>query len=250
MRIQKKIENYWKDRASDYSEAIWKEMESFKKNAWINLIDQYRPAGKPLKVLDIGTGPGFFAMLLSLMGHQVTAIDCTENMIREAKHNTERVDVQVDFHVMDSHNLEFADETFDLILCRNLVWTLRAPMDAYREWHRVLKPKGRLLVFDGNWGLRLHDPEMQRQYEEDKKRAKELGIIDTHDKANMAESDAITKELFLSKVRRPQWDAAALVDCGYDKVFIETDISERVRSEEDKILYRSTPMFMVGAEKK
>ncbi|WP_081562286.1 class I SAM-dependent methyltransferase [Clostridium formicaceticum] len=250
MSIQSKIENYWEDRATDYSTSIWREMESFKKDAWMKMIAEYRPEGQSLKVLDIGTGPGFFAMILSLMGHQVTAIDCTENMLQEARHNTERIGVKVDFYKMDSHELDFPDESFDLILCRNLTWTLRAPMDAYKEWHRVLKSKGRLLIFDANWALRLHDPEMQKQYEEDKKRAAELGIVDAHDKADMKESDAIAKQLFLSSKRRPQWDAAALIDCGYAKVFVETNISHRVHSEEDRILFRSTPMFMVGAEKK
>ncbi|WP_236904986.1 hypothetical protein [Clostridium formicaceticum] len=60
MSIQSKIENYWEDRATDYSTSIWREMESFKKDAWMKMIAEYRPEGQSLKVLDIGTGPGFF----------------------------------------------------------------------------------------------------------------------------------------------------------------------------------------------
>ena len=39
------------------------------------------------KVLDIGTGPGFFAIILAEAGYQVTAVDYTEEMLKEAKKN-------------------------------------------------------------------------------------------------------------------------------------------------------------------
>lgn len=119
---QKRIEKYWDNEASRYSENIRREMNSFKRKAWTDLIEEYRPAGESLKVLDIGTGPGFFAM----------------------------PGFEAEFIKMDSHELTFADETFDLLLCRNLTWTLRDPQSAYNEWRRVLKTGGRLLIFDAN----------------------------------------------------------------------------------------------------
>lgn len=250
MQIQQRIENYWQGRASHYSENILKEMSNFQKDAWTALIDEHRPSGKPLRALDIGTGPGFFAMLLSGMGHSVTAIDCTENMLAEAKHNTQMAGFQVEFQKMDSHVLSFSDETFDLIVCRNLTWTMRDPALAYQEWHRVLKSQGRLMIFDANWHLRLFDPEMNRLYREDKERARQLGIPDRHSHANIEESDNIARQLYLSSRRRPHWDASALIDTGFGKLIIDMDISGRVWDEHDKILYRSTPMFMVVAEKK
>ncbi|WP_245779636.1 methyltransferase domain-containing protein [Desulfoscipio geothermicus] len=124
----KKNENYWQGRSGSYSKHILGEMNSFKKDAWTELIDEHRPPGKPLKVLDIGTGPGFFALLLSGMGHRVTAIDCTDNMLAEAENNVRAAGYQVEFYNMDSHQLDFAGGTFDLIICRNLTWTLRDPI--------------------------------------------------------------------------------------------------------------------------
>lgn len=250
MQIQQRIENYWQGRASHYSESILKEMGCFKKAAWAALIDQYRPAGESLKALDIGTGPGFFAMLLSGMGHRVTAIDCTENMLAEARHNTQTAGFRVEFYQMDSHRLDFADGSFDLIVCRNLTWTLRDPHQAYREWGRVLKSGGRLLIFDANWHLRLFDGEMDRLHREDLELARQREIPDPHANANSEESDNIARQLYLSCRRRPQWDAAALVEAGFGRLTIDTDISDRVWDENDRVLYRSTPMFMVAAEKK
>lgn len=249
MDIQERIENYWSQSAENFSEEIRKELQGSAKNAWLELIQSNTALGVSLKVLDIGTGPGFFAILLSLLGHRVTAIDCTESMLEEARNNTEKAGFQVEFAKMDCHQLVYPDESFNLIICRNLVWTLRDPEGAYREWHRVLKPLGRLLVFDANWHLRLFDAEIQRQYEEDRKRAREMGIEDPHEKSNMEESDRIARQLFLSNKRRPQWDVPALINCGFKKIFVDTDISDQVWTWDKKILYRSTPMFMVGAEK-
>lgn len=248
--IQSRIEDYWQHEADTYSAHIWEEMNSFKKEAWINLIDSNRPPGERLEVLDIGTGPGFFAMLLSGMGHKVTAVDCTDSMLTIAQRNAGKAGFIVEFHKLDSHDLSFVDNAFDLILCRNLTWTLRDPRAAYREWKRVLKPGGRILIFDANWHMRLFDEEMDRKHKADQERAKELGIADRHAHVDMDESDNIARQLYLSGRWRPQWDAVALIELGFGKIVIDTDITERVWDDKDKVSYRSTPMFMVAAEKR
>lgn len=248
MEMQKQIENYWEGEAAQYSESVWTEINSFKRQAWTDLIEEHRPPGSPLAVLDIGTGPGFFAIVLSGMGHRVTAIDCTRNMLDEARGNTEKVGLMAKFLKMDSHLLSFADCSFDLLLCRNLTWTLHDPGAAYREWFRVLKPKGRLLIFDANWNLRQTDPAWQQKYEEDQREAAKLGFH-RRGHVDQATGDRISRELFFSRTLRPQWDAGALLETGFQKLFIETDITDRVWGEEEKALYRSTPMFLVRGEK-
>ena len=49
---------------------------------------------------------------------------------------------------------------FDVVVTRNLVWTLPNPEAAVKEWHRVLKPGGRIIISDGYWcnttWLRVH----------------------------------------------------------------------------------------------
>ena len=164
MAIQTRITNYWEEEASRSSEEVWEEMNSFKKIAWASVIEHYRPATNPLKVLDIGTGPGFLAMLAAEMGHKVTAVDCARNMLLKGQNNLEQLGLEAELILMDAHELAFRDKSFDLILCRNLTWTLYDPQRAYGEWYRVLKPKGRLLIFDANWNLRLSDPEWQARY--------------------------------------------------------------------------------------
>lgn len=248
MEMQKRIENYWEGEASRYSKGVWKEVNSFKKQAWTELIEEHRPAGSPLKVLDIGTGPGFFTIILAGMGHRVTAIDCTVNMLQEAQSNLRKVGLEAEFYQMDSHCLSFPAESFDLLLCRNLTWTLHNPQMAYREWQRVLKPGGKLLIFDANWNLRLNDPDRQKAYEEDKEAAAKQGVYRLGH-VDQAEGDQIAKQLFLSTRLRPQWDVGELLESGFKKIFIDVDISSKIWDKEEKLLYKSTPLFMVGAEK-
>ena len=46
---------------------------------------RYLPQGRPLRILDVGTGTGFFAFLLAAEGHCVTGIDLTPGMVEEAR---------------------------------------------------------------------------------------------------------------------------------------------------------------------
>lgn len=245
------VEQYWNVRADGYCQTNLEELNSFKRQAWIDLINEYAPKkpGKKLKVLDIGTGPGFLAIIMADCGHEVTAIDYTEGMLQRAVNNAGRYHQHIDFKRMDAHNLEFEDNTFDLIISRNLTWNLERPHEAYREWHRVLAFGGRLLNFDANWYLHVHDHEKRRAYEEDRKKAREKGFKDHYIHTDTKAMEAIAKSLPLSREYRPQWDTREMLKIGFKKIWIDTQIGERVWDEEERVNYGSTPMFMIGAEK-
>ena len=57
----------------------------------------------------------------------------------------------IDAVSQDAKDLDFEDNTFDIIVSRNLTWVLEEPDKAYREWHRVLRSGGKMLNFDANW---------------------------------------------------------------------------------------------------
>ena len=42
-------------------------------------------------------------------------------------------------------------ESYDVLVTRHLVWTLVDPKAAFREWHSLLKPGGKLLIVDGDF---------------------------------------------------------------------------------------------------
>ncbi|WP_417203338.1 class I SAM-dependent methyltransferase [Acetoanaerobium sticklandii] len=249
--LLKKVEEYWDNRSQGYSEMNLTELEGFKMNIWRELINKHKPEKMDgnLKVLDIGTGPGFFAITMALCGYDVTAVDYTHAMLDKARYNAKKFDVNINFMQMDAHDLIFEDESFDLVVTRNLTWNLEKPDVAYKEWNRVLSNGGRLLNFDANWYLHLYDEERRAQYEQDRINSKKENVNDHYVNTDTTKMEEIARNLPLSKTMRPQWDAAVLINNGYSKIMIEQNIGKVVWDEEEQINYASTPMFMIMAEK-
>lgn len=51
-------------------------------------------------------------------------IDLTEAMLSEARALANEENVDIPFFAMDAQNLDYEKESFDLVLSRNLTWTL------------------------------------------------------------------------------------------------------------------------------
>lgn len=108
-------------------------------------------SGKKKKVLDVGTGPGFLALICAEMGCEVTAVDISENMIKKAKENAQLKSLSIDFRQGDAENLQLPDNHFDVVMNKCLLWTLPDPAKAIMEWKRVLKDGGSIIAIDGDW---------------------------------------------------------------------------------------------------
>ena len=84
--IKHRVSHYWAHRAEGFETQRLREFESEKKDRWLTEFRKYLPQGKPLRVLDIGTGTGFFACILAEQGHDATGIDLTPDMVEHAEH--------------------------------------------------------------------------------------------------------------------------------------------------------------------
>lgn len=247
------IENdsYWAKRADGYCQVNIKELNSEKKNEWLKfIINNIRYINnRKIKVLDIGTGPGFFAIMIASLGLEVTAIDYTNEMLEKAKENSGKYKDSIRFLKMDAHQLNFEDNTFDLIVTRNLTWNLCDPIKAYKEWYRVLAKGGKLINFDANWYNHLYDNEKRKEYENDRKNVSLRNIKDHYTCTNIDAMEEIAKKLPLSKIKRPAWDVEQLINIGAKHVKVEENIGDLLWDYEEKINYASTPMFVISLEK-
>ena len=245
---------YWTGRAAGYSEVNQVELSTAQREKWSRClraeISHCFPGTPPedLRVLEVGTGPGFFAILLCEAGYDVTAVDLTPAMLEEARKNAGPLAGRIRFLEMNAESPDFPDGCFDVVVSRNLTWNLPHPDRAYTEWARVLKHGGLLLNFDANWYAYLFDEDAQTAYEQDRVNSAEQGVWDQNVGENFDVMEDIARRIPLSDIRRPAWDLNLL-----DRLGLQADADEevwqRVWSEEEKISFSSTPMFLVRARK-
>ena len=246
--------SYWTGRAASYSEVNQLELATQQRRKWSDclhaeIVRQF-PGRAPesLRVLEAGTGPGFFAILLRELGYDVTAIDLTPAMLEEAKKNAGELAGRICWMEMNAEALDFADATFDVVVSRNLTWNLPHPDKAYAEWARVLKPGGLLLNFDANWYAYLFDDEAQAAYDRDRANSAEQGVWDQNLGENFDVMEDIARRVPLSNIRRPDWDLVQLRGLGL-QAEADEQTWQRVWSEEERLNFSSTPLFLVRAVK-
>ena len=236
------IQKYWTKRADSYA---FGQFTDDNENRWMKIVLREFPEGKGLKVLDIGTGPGFFAINLAKRGYEVTAVDYTPAMLEEAKRNAGVYRDSIRFMQMDAQKLTFSDETFDVVISRNLTWNLENPQKAYKEWRRVLKKDGVMLNFDAGWYEYLYDEEKAKQFKQDRENVERAGCFDYNGYEDADKMEEISRSLILSKVKRPQADLQMMLEAGFTKFYVDTEIWKETLDEEEKVNYASTPGFLL-----
>ena len=255
-KLKEEIHAYWTQRAEGYSEYNQQEMADARRSMWKNkllsLLEENFPGKNPeeLKVLDVGTGPGFFALLLAEAGYQVTAADVTEEMLKEAKKNTGVFAEKITWKLSDAQKLELGDCEFDAVFSRNVTWNLENPGQAYEEWVRVLKPGGLLCNFDADWYGHLYDEEKRSGYEKDRQRVEEKNLEDYYTGTDIERMEAIARQVPLSRQKRPQWDVEALKNAGLTEVSCDTEVWKQVWTEEEIANNGSTPIFLLSGKKR
>ena len=129
-------------------------------------------------------------------------------MIEHAEHMAAVLGLDATFRIMDAENPDFEPESFDVLVTRNLTWTLPHVEKAYREWYRILKPGGVLINFDADYRAALEDEQQGGgKHELPENHAHKL-VSDYL----MAENNTITMEIGAYHGPRPQWDVQLLIE--------------------------------------
>lgn len=257
------IAAYWTQRASGYSKVNQEELVNGQKERWGDeLISGIfsapclggRTKRAEIRVLDCGTGPGFFAILLAQAGFCVDAVDYTDNMLIEAEKNaraegiSEKLEL-LRFQRMNAEKLGFPEGTFDAVVSRNLTWNLPHPEQAYSEWLRVLKKGGVLLNFDADWYGYLRNEKLKQAHADDLRHVEESGAENFHEGEGIdtAWIERIARRNPLTYEKRPEWDVLTCRKLGYSSAEADPGAGARVLSDDEKINYASTPVFLVRA---
>lgn len=255
--LLEKIGNYWTGRAAGYSKVNQEELAGRQRKDWLAAIEREieRVFGDrekdSIRILDAGTGPGFFAVILAEAGYRVTAVDYTPAMLEQARKNAGHLAQKITFLQMDAQELAFEEESFDVVVSRNLTWVLEHPEKAYASWKRVLKAPGLLINFDANWYHYLYDEEKKEAYHKDREAVREQGMEDYNTAPDIDEDamEEIARAVPLGRVNRPGWDMETLEMLGMNPVKADTDVWRKVWTPVEQVNFASTPLFLVTAEK-
>lgn len=252
MLTQEDINAGWDTRSDNYNDYVEEELATDRPAKWLELIESSAPKRKPLRVLDAGCGPGFFSVLLSRAGHDVTGIDGSGRMLGHARKNAERNGVKPELILGDFGDLPFPDGTFDLIVSRNVTHIIRDHLGVYGEWLRVLKPDGVLLIFDANWHLPYHPgPIRDEAIRREREALRIYGRGYTYDGSYEYIDSELDPENFrvFGTAQRPDFDVGVLKQLPFRDVRFERDVTAELWSEKEKLMYGATPLYMLRAVK-
>lgn len=99
------------------------------------------------KILLVGAGTG---LDLEYIPSEclITATDITPSMVQRMIRRNNSLNLKLETHVMDGQKLDFPVEEFDKVILHLILAVIPDPVVCLREVERVIKPGGKISVFD------------------------------------------------------------------------------------------------------
>lgn len=129
---------------------------------------------QPAQILMLGCGTGVEVRILagrSDFSGSVLGVDISPALIEAARQFAveDGVDQNVDFQVGDAHSLEYADNSFDVVIAHTLMSHLENPLAVIKEAARIVRPNCPIAIFDGDyasWTFGYSDPDFGKTMDE------------------------------------------------------------------------------------
>ena len=116
------------------------------------------------RVLEVGCGPGVYTVQAARRlepDGQLIAVDLQREMVERASERVREAGLDnVEFYVVDAHQLPLADASVDRAFLVGVLPEIPNPQGALSELHRVLRPRGSLSISEG-----FFDPDYRFAFE-------------------------------------------------------------------------------------
>ncbi|MDX0501127.1 methyltransferase domain-containing protein [Sinorhizobium medicae] len=226
--LRDEIKAYWSERAATFDLSPGHEIFSEEERAaWHRLILRHLGEGAGRAALDLASGTGVVSHLLDDLGFRVTGIDWAEPMLDRARQKAKTRGRNISFRMGDAENTMEPDDHYHVVVNRHLVWTLVDPSAAFREWLRVLKPGGSLLIVDGDF---VNATRLERFFSSLNAWGQRVGLL-RPDAPSQPREMLETHRSILARVHFSQGARAeAVVDLlhtsGFTDIRVDTDLGE------------------------
>lgn len=229
--LRDEIREYWSDRAAHFDRDPGHKIgDGAERRAWQALFLRHLGPAHGRKLLDLASGTGEIALLGAELGFDVTGLDWSEAMLAQARAKTAAQAHNVQFLQADAERTMEPDESYDVVTTRHLVWTLVDPAAAFREWLRVLRPGGVLLLVDGDFVRRSVVHRLLSHA---------LGIASPATDSRVSERHkAILSRLYFSQGARAREVADLLSRAGFVDVCIDTAMGDVHRAQRTGLGWR------------
>lgn len=117
--------------------------------AWRRLLADALPP-PPAVVADLGCGTGTLSLLLAESGHWVDGIDFSPAMVARAEAKLAGVEPAT-VALGDAADPDLPSGSYDVVLCRHVLWAVPDPVTTLTRWRDLLVPGGRLVLVEGSW---------------------------------------------------------------------------------------------------
>lgn len=132
------------DRIAPYFEGMEAVMEGLFFRSWRKKLWD-KVEGHHILEVGVGTGKNFDYYPKDA---RITAIDFSEQMLKQAVRKRDRKNVKVELELMDVQSLYFADNSFDTVICSFVFCSVPSAVKGLKEVYRVCKPGGQVLLLE------------------------------------------------------------------------------------------------------